>query len=137
MGEHGDVGGHRGRSRGRPWNVLKSAYHAYAGLLWVAPRTPSIKLGIALLLILVAVGFLLGLSPVEIAVIVLTGTLLLAIETVNTAIELLCDRVHPAPDEMIGRVKDVAAGATAFCEIGGAAVVLLILVPHILRWLGR
>jgi diacylglycerol kinase len=121
----------------RPWNILRSAYHAYSGLLWVAPRTPSLKLGIALVLFLVALGIALGFAPVEIALLALSGTTLLAMETVNTAIELLCDRLHPDPDPTIGRVKDVAAGATAFCEIGGIIVLLAILAPHIMRWLGH
>jgi diacylglycerol kinase (ATP) len=121
----------------RPWNLLTSAYHAYSGLLWVAPRTPSLKLGIGLVVVVVGLGFALRFSLVEIALLVLAGTLLLAVETLNTALELLCDFVHPQPDDVIGKVKDVAAGATALCEIGGGAVLLLILVPHVLQWLGR
>jgi len=31
---------------------------------------------------------------------------------VNTAIEKLCDRVHPSYHESIGTVKDIAAGAS-------------------------
>lgn len=121
----------------RPWNLVKSAYHAYAGLFWVAPRTPSLKLGIALVVLLVGLGFALRFSLVEIALLVLSGTVLLAVETMNTAFELLCDFVHPEPHPVIGKVKDVAAAASAFCEIGGGAVLLLILIPHILHWLGR
>jgi diacylglycerol kinase (ATP) len=124
----------RGR---RSWSLLRSAYHAYSGLLWVAPRTPSLKLGIALVLVLVVLAFALGFSSTEIALLALSGTTLLAVETLNTAIELLCDRLHPDPDPVIGRVKDVAAGATAFCEIGGGIVLLVILVPHLLRWLSH
>jgi diacylglycerol kinase len=55
----------------------------------------------------------------------------------NTAVEMLCDYLHPDPHPRIGRIKDVAAAATAFCEIGTASVVLLVLVPHALRWLGH
>lgn len=116
---------------------MKSAYHAYAGLFWVAPRTPSLKVGIALVVLLVGLGFALRFSLVEIALLVLSGTLLLAVETMNTAVELLCDFVHPEPHPVIGKVKDVAAAASALCEIGGGVVLLLILVPHILHWLGR
>jgi diacylglycerol kinase (ATP) len=125
------------RRPSRPWNLLTSAYHAYSGLLWVAPRTPSLKLGIALVVAVVGLGFALRFSLVEIALLVLAGTLLLAVETLNTALELLCDFVHPQPDDVIGKVKDAAAGATALCEIGGVVVLLLILVPHVLHWLGR
>jgi diacylglycerol kinase (ATP) len=123
--------------RNRPWNVLSSLYHAYSGLLWVAPRTPSLKAGMTLVAVLVGLGFALRFTAVEIALLVLGGTLLLAIETLNTAVEILCDFLHPEPEPVIGKVKDVAAAASAFCEIGGGVVLLLILVPHVLRWLGH
>lgn len=121
----------------RPWNILRSAYHAYSGLFWIAPRTPSLKLAIAGMLALVALGYVFGFSPVEIALVILCGTVLLATETINSAIEIFCDRMVPESDPMIGRVKDVAAAATAFCEIGGGVVLLVIVVPRILNWLGH
>jgi len=37
--------------------------------------------------------------------------LLLAIELLNTAIEKLCDRVNPAHDPDIGRIKDMSSAA--------------------------
>ena len=49
--------------------------------------------------------------------------------------EMLCDAVHPDPNPKIGRVKDVTAGASALCEIGGGIVLLLVLAPHVLSWL--
>jgi diacylglycerol kinase (ATP) len=124
-------------SRRRGWNALKSAHHAFSGLLWLAPRTPSIQLGIAVSGALVGLGLLLRFALVEIALLILAATVLLAVETLNTAVEMLCDHVNPDPDPAIGRIKDVAAAATAFCEIGTAFVVLLILVPHVAGWLGQ
>lgn len=136
MSEQPPVSGRTPRQR-RPWNILRSAYHAYSGLFWIAPRTPSLKLAIAGMLALVALGYVFGFSPVEIALVVLMGTVLLATETINSAIELFCDRMVPESDPMIGKVKDVAAAATAFCEIGGGVVLLVIIIPRILTWLGR
>ena len=119
------------------WNALRSAYHAVNGLLWVAPRTPSLKLGIAASVAMVVLGALLRFSLAEIALLVLAGTTLLAVETLNTAIEMLCDHVEPGNHPAIGKVKDVAAGATVFCEIGGVVVLLLVLGSHVLSWIGR
>lgn len=113
------------------WNIVKSAYHAFYGLMWVAPRTPSLRLGIAVVLALALGGVLLRLTGPEIALLVMLGTLLLAVETINTAIEMLCDVVQPEHDPRIGKIKDVSAGATAVTEIGGAIVVAVILWPHL------
>jgi len=122
----GDKVAHRTGS----WNVVRSAYHAFSGLMWVAPRTPSLRLGILVVIALAAFGVLLRMSGVEIALLVLVGVLLLAVETLNTAIEMLCDFVEPQHDPKIGKIKDVAAGATAVTEIGAAILVVVVLWPH-------
>lgn len=44
-------------------------------------------------------------------VLAVTG-LMLATEILNTALESLCDFVHPEHDEQIKKIKDIAAGAT-------------------------
>jgi diacylglycerol kinase len=116
---------------------VKSAYHAFSGLMWVAPRTPSLRLGIIVVIGLAAGGFLLRLTSVEIGILVLIGTVLLAVETLNTSIEMLCDYVQPQHDPKIGKIKDVSAGATAVTEIGGAVVVAILVWPHIWTILHR
>jgi diacylglycerol kinase (ATP) len=123
--------------RSGSWNVLKSAFHAFSGLMWVAPRTPSLRLGIVVVIVLAAGGVLLRFTSVEIALLVLLGALLLAVETLNTSIEMLCDYVQPQRDAKIGKIKDVAAGATAITEIGAVIVVAVLLWPHLLAWLHR
>jgi diacylglycerol kinase len=105
--------------------------------MWVAPRTPSLRLGIVVVIALAAGGVLLHLTTAEIALLVLLGALLLAVETLNTSIEMLCDFVEPQQDPKIGKIKDVAAGATAVTEIGGAIVVAILVWPHIWAALHR
>jgi diacylglycerol kinase len=99
--------------------------------MWVTPRTPSLRLGVVVVIALAAGGFLLRFTSVEIAVLVMLGTMLLAVETLNTAIEMMCDFVQPRHDPKIGKIKDLAAGATAVTEIGGVIVVAILLWPHI------
>jgi diacylglycerol kinase (ATP) len=99
--------------------------------MWVAPRSPSLRLGVVVVIALAVLGVLLRLPSAEIAILVLLGTLLLAVETLNTAIEMMCDFVHPTADPTIGRIKDVSAGATAVTEIGGAIVVAVLFWPHV------
>jgi diacylglycerol kinase (ATP) len=123
--------------RSGSWNVVRSAYHAFSGLMWVAPRTPSLRLGIVVVLALAAIGVLLRMTSVEIALLVLLGAVLLAVETLNTAIEMLCNYVQPQHDPRIGKIKDVSAGATAVTEIGAAIIVAVLLWPHLLAVLHR
>jgi len=113
------------------WNVLRSGYHAFSGLMWVTPRSPSLRLGVVVVILLAAGGVLLRFTSVEIAMLVVVGALLLAVETLNTAIEMLCEYVQPSHDPKIGKIKDVAAGATAVTEIGGLVAVAVLLWPHL------
>ena len=87
------------------------------------------------MVVLAGAGILLRLSVFEIALLVGVGTMLLAVETLNTSIEMLCDRMVPERDEKIGKIKDVAAGATAVTEIGGAVILLLLVGPPLWRLL--
>ncbi len=116
---------------GSHWNALRSGYHAFSGLMWVTPRSPSIRLGIVVVILLAIGGVVMRFTSVEIAMLVLVGALLLAVETLNTAIEMLCDFVEPERNPRIGKIKDVAAGATGVTEIGGVIVVAILLWPHI------
>ncbi len=52
---------------------------------------------------------------------ILAAALVWMAEAVNTAVEELCDRLHPGLDPVIGRIKDLAAGAVlvAAAERGG------------------
>ena len=85
MGEAAPKSGATVRRSGS-WNALKSGYHAFSGLMWVTPRTPSLRLGIVVVIALAIGGVLMRFTNVEIALLVLIGTLLLAVETLNTSI---------------------------------------------------
>lgn len=114
------------------WNLVRSARDAYHGLGYALWHTRSLQLGLALLIVALVVGWALRLPLIELVLILIGGTLLLAIETLNTAIEMLCDYVHSGEDSRIGLVKDVAAGATAWTEVGG--IVGLIVIYAVQIW---
>ena len=77
----------------------------------------------------IVAGGLLGLSTFEwIAVILCIGAVLAA-EGVNSAIEVLCDKVSPEFDEAIKHTKDLAVLILAVMSV---IVGLLIFVPKIL-----
>ncbi len=53
-------------------------------------------------------------------VLVLCIVLVVGMEILNSAVEALCDTLHPGWDKRIGRVKDMAAGAVLICAAGAA-----------------
>lgn len=83
-------------------------------------------------LVVVGVGFWLGLTSTEWAILLTQIGLIFMAEAINTAIEKLCDVVSPAHHPTIKAVKDIAAGAVLILAIVSVLVGLLILGPKLL-----
>lgn len=77
--------------------------------------------GAAALLILVRPGLVWS------AFVVLAAALVLALELVNSALEYLLDRLHPAHCREIGAAKDAAAAAVLVASLAALAVGTLML----------
>jgi len=67
-------------------------------------------------------AFRIGLTRGELCCILLAMGLVTGAETMNTAVERLCDHVHRDYNSEIGRVKDLAAGAVLLCAAFAAGV---------------
>jgi diacylglycerol kinase (ATP) len=82
---------------------------------------PALKEEIALLLLAVPASFVLTDDGWRRAMLLGVLLVLIAIELLNTAVEKLCDRLHPGQDEAIGYVKDLGSAAVlmgiALCAI--------------------
>lgn len=63
--------------------------------------------------------------------------MVLALELINTAIEMLVHVVHPGRDPRIGRVLDLAAAAVLAAAITATIVGLLVLLPPLWATLQR
>ena len=75
----------------------------------------KIHVGVAVLA--VGFGFVLQISSVEwIAVIICIG-LVFSAEMINTALEILVDKVSPQKDPVAGKIKDISAGAVLIAAI--------------------
>lgn len=57
----------------------------------------------------------------------------ISLELANTAIEKLCDVVHPSFNKKIGNIKDMAAGAVFVMVIISIAIGLSIYLPKLLE----
>lgn len=72
-------------------------------------------------------GLWLGITNLEWAALVLSMGVVLALELVNTAGEMLVDILSPEHDRRYGRVKDVLAGAVLVAAVATAIVGWLVL----------
>lgn len=77
-------------------------------------------------------GFYLDIDRVDWALQILAIGLVLSIESLNTAVEKVCDFIHPEHHEKIGFIKDIASGAVTFAALTAFAVVVLIYSPYLM-----
>ena len=54
-------------------------------------------------------------------------------EGVNTAIELVCDALHPEQHPLIGKAKDAAAGAVLIAAATAVVVGVVVFWPHVAK----
>jgi diacylglycerol kinase (ATP) len=56
-----------------------------------------------------------------------------AAEMMNTAIEKICDLIHPEQDPRIRDIKDLAAGAVLTVSLASAVIGVIIFSPYLFR----
>lgn len=77
-------------------------------------------------------GFYFKLTSGEWIVIILCTVLVISFELINTAIEELCNMIHPEQHPLIKKIKDIAAAAVLIAAIGSVIAGLLIFLPKLI-----
>jgi diacylglycerol kinase (ATP) len=115
--------------RGFP-GMLKAAQWSLQGLWHCFRLESSFRLEVYLLPLVAALGFWLGQTAVEKAILV--GVLLpvLVAELLNSVAELLVDRLWPGPDRFAGIAKDMGSAAVFLALANVVVVWLLVLWPR-------
>lgn len=113
--------------------TLKSLGYALKGLHHVLGGELNFRIQTTVAVLVVITGFLTGLTAAEWSIIVLAIFLVLALETVNSAIEKLVDLVSPGRLEKAGLVKDISAGAVLLAATGSVIAGLVIFLPKIFK----
>ena len=85
-------------------------------------------------LMVIAGGIFLEISRNEWLILFIWIILVLSAEMINTAIELITDKVYPEWNETAGKIKDIAAGAVFLAVIGAVLSGLFIFLPKLLHY---
>ena len=113
------------RSRG------KSFACAARGIALLLRTQVNARIHLLATVLVIAAGFAFHLTCSEWIGIAIAIGLVWITEAVNTAIEILADRITRERDEQIGRAKDLAAGAVLLAAISAAVIGVCILGPHV------
>ncbi|MCF6279343.1 MAG: diacylglycerol kinase family protein [Flavobacteriaceae bacterium] len=108
---------------------LKSIKYAAKGGWLLITTEHSIILQSIIGILITLFGFFMHLSSIEWMFQTIAIGLVIISEATNTAVEYLCDYIHPKHDENIGLIKDIAAGIPFIAAIFAVIIGLIIYVP--------
>jgi len=110
--------------------LIHSFRYAAAGIRRAIKTETSFRSMLVCLLVVLAAGLLLRITAWEwVAVLICCGGIL-AIELINTSIEVLVDILSPQYQPKAKTAKDVAAGATLVWALISVTVGLIIFIPY-------
>ncbi|WP_185997826.1 diacylglycerol kinase family protein [Novosphingobium sp.] len=108
---------------------FRSVIYAWRGLRRLVHGEHNARIHLAASLSVAAAGIWLRVSMNDWRWLVLAMAMVWLAEAFNTAIEELCDRIEPGFDLVIGRIKDIAAGAVLIASLAAALIGVLTLGP--------
>lgn len=111
---------------------LDSFRYAGKGFAVLTAYEHNFRIHLIATLIALILGFWLKISPVEWCVIIFAIGIVLCAEALNTAIEVLCDRVTTDNDPLIGRAKDIAAAGVLFTATAALLTGIIIFLPKLI-----
>lgn len=105
--------------------------YAWKGLRYAFRTQPNFRIHIAAVLLVNAAGLCFKIQAREWILIWICITMVLAAELINTALEMLTDKLWPERNPKAGHIKDLAAAAVLVCALVSLATAAVIFVPYI------
>lgn len=110
--------------------MLRKLFHSFVfaarGLGFTISTQRNFRIHLFALCSVVIAGFIFRLNIFEWLFVLGSSCLVIMAELFNTAIEALCNKVHPEKDRQIGKVKDISAAAVLVAAIFAFVTGLLI-----------
>lgn len=111
---------------------MKSVVYAFRGAYKLVTTEHSVMVQFCLAIAVTLAGFYFDITATEWMLQTLAIGLVLGVEGVNTALEKICDFIHPEYHERIGFIKDISAGAVTFAALAALITGIIIYSPKIL-----
>lgn len=115
------------------FRFLKSSLYAIEGIFYGLKTERNIQIWLGVLLVNMLFAFWLTVNQTEFLFLFFSTFAIGMCEYLNTAIEKLADRVTLEREDIIKRVKDIAAGATFLASINALVISMIIYTPKIIE----
>jgi diacylglycerol kinase len=110
---------------------MRAFGYAFAGLVYAFKIGHAIWIQSAIAAVVILLGIYLHISMNDWRWIALAIALVWTTEILNTAVETVCDALHPEHHPVIGVAKDAAAGAVLMVGLGAMVIGLLTFWPYL------
>ena len=112
-------------------NRVRAFKHAIDGLLSAFSGETHLKIHLNAAVIVMILGFFYKISVNEWFAVLTCIALVICLELINSAIEILCNLIHPEHSSRVKYIKDVAASAVLLAAIFSVVVGAYIFFPKI------
>lgn len=123
--------------RSKKTSFASSLSNALSGLVHLLRSERNFQIEVAALLLNLVLIVVLEVPLLKTLMILSVCLLVLFAETLNTAVEKLCDALHPSHHPTIGLVKDLCAGAVLLCAALALIVGVVVYYPYVVALLLR
>lgn len=110
---------------------LNSFRYAFRGVSILLRNEHNARIHLCAALLAIGGGLYFNITVTEWMAVIFAIGIVFCAEAVNSAIEYLADAVSPEYNELIGKAKDLAAGAVLFVAIAAAIAGCIIFIPYI------
>lgn len=108
-------------------SIVESFSNAVNGLMEIFYQERNMRIHLIISISVLVLLFFLNLNYLELIIILICIGLVFALESVNTAIELISDKISNSYDEQIKVIKDVAASAVLIVSILSIIIAYIII----------
>jgi len=113
--------------------LARSFCYAFHGVYQSITTSANMQIHLLAVVLVVSLGWGVGLDRVEWALLSLTIFLVLTAETINSAVERTVDLACPERHPVAKMAKDLAAGAVLLAALNALVMAILVFGPHLLH----
>lgn len=115
--------------------LRNSFKYAFEGVHRELKEEQNLKIHILIMILVIIAGFILKLSPMEWIICIILFGFVIALELINTAIELTVDLAMPEIHSKAKAAKDIAAAAVLVSATCSVIIGVIIFLPKIINLL--
>ncbi len=112
---------------------IKSFKYAFNGIKEAIKTQHNLQIHIVAMILTIFCGIFVKINQTEWLMLIIIFAIVIAMEIINSAVELLTDLVSPQHNIKAGKVKDMSAGAVLISAIAAFIIGIIIFVPKLIQ----